>query len=166
MVGMYISFTVIGLLQALTIFLIWKSKSKMPVKQAENPVEETVGETEWLKEVIRTLEFQCLRIRNAVDKQTDKIHYTEMKLAPKHYLGGDERLLNALSEEQKALVEEFYRLYQTYLQQHWFTKKGTLKTVFSGNDSLPDSDAAQLKYASKELVEKMDAWFIAWRKYL
>lgn len=166
MIEFYIAAAVIAVLQVCTIYLIWKLLRKNPAVSEQLTVSAANESEAWDKEIIRTIELQCLRIRNAVDRQTERIHYTEMKLAPKKILGSDPRLLANLSKEQQALLEEFYQLFDSYLQTHWYSSHGSLKTVFSGSEDNPASDAGKLVRASAHLRENMDAWFITWRAHV
>lgn len=164
--GLYIFLSLIILLQIFTIYLVRRQKEGAAAFQEAHPAAATAEAEEWRNEVIRTLEFQCLQIRNAVDRQTEKIHYTEMKLAPKHSLGADDRLLQALTEEQIALIKGFYQIYHNYLNNHWYTSKGSLKTVFSGAENDLSTDAGKLVQSSRELRGEMDAWFLRWREHI
>ncbi|CAM3715437.1 hypothetical protein [Alkalicoccus chagannorensis] len=161
----WIPISVILGLQLYQLFLL----KKKPVVQSEEPAESSASieldDAAYQEEIRRVIELHCLRIRNAVDRQTEKIHYTEMKYAPQTLPGGDQRLLEELDEEEKALTEEFFRLYFTYLRNHWYSPKGRLKSVFSGNESDPDSEAGSLVQESSRLRDQMDAWFLTWRQY-
>lgn len=164
MAGLYVFAAVITILQVCTLYIFWRGFRNKKEEDVPAAGINITGEAEFQQELIRTMELHCLRIRNAVARQTEMIHHTEMKLAPKELPGADERLLEFLSDEQKVLIEEFENLFHTYLQSHWLSSRGELKTVFSGSADHPGSDAAKLMYASKTLRDQMDKWFISWRE--
>lgn len=110
----------------------------------------------WRNEVKRTIELQCLSIRNAVAKQTIDIHQTEMDLAPKAYLFDEEILKEVYHPEQLNILTEFLSTFHKYLELHWYTKERRMKTVFTGRISNIDSEAGRMVYRSKLVVNEFD----------
>ncbi|AOM82756.1 hypothetical protein [Salisediminibacterium beveridgei] len=110
----------------------------------------------WRNEVKRTIELQCLSIRNAVAKQTIDIHQTEMELAPKSFLFDDDILKEVYQPEQLDILNEFLSTFQKYLELHWYTKERRMKTVFTGRISNIDSEAGRMVYRSKLVVNEFD----------
>lgn len=110
----------------------------------------------WRDEVKRTIELQCLSIRNAVSKQTVDIHQKEIEFAPRHFLFDEDVLQEVYNEKELDLLKTFLATYHKYLELHWLTKEQRLKTVFSGRISNVDSEAGRMVYRSKVVVNEFD----------
>lgn len=128
-----------------------------PVYSRTSPMSEhPMVYQKWREEVKRTIEYQCLSIRNAVVKQTIDIHQKEMELAPKAFLFDEEILREVYPPEQLDILNEYLATFHKYLELHWYTKERRLKSVFSGRISNIDSEAGRMVYRSKLVVNEFD----------
>lgn len=115
-------------------------------------------EKDWHEEISRTIELQLLKIRNAVQKQTYSIHKKEIELTPNFLLFDDEILASIYIEDQLIIINKYLQTYNDYLLRFWYTKEGTLKTVFSGSINNPNTEVGQLVAVSNEICSQMDQW--------
>ena len=148
--------------QLLILFILFKNRSFAKPNQKESTkhskqIDERLDHV-WEEEVKRTVELQLMRIRNAVQKQTTSIHKKEIELAPKSFIYDDQMLTKVYKEEQRMILYTFISSFNTYLDRFWYSKKGQLKTVFSGKTDNPETQAGQLAQASHELCHQMDLW--------
>ncbi|WP_416149657.1 hypothetical protein ACM26V_01280 [Salipaludibacillus sp. HK11] len=154
--------TLIFITQLLILFIIFKKMSlanKTELESVGKPVKDNeLLENDWEEEVKRTVELQLMRIRNAVQKQTNSIHKKEIEIAPKSLIFDDKILIKVYNEEERALLYTYISSFNTYLERFWYTKNGTFKTVFSGSTGNPETHAGQLSRASHELCQHMDLW--------
>ena len=168
------AFSIVVILQFLILFFLWAlyrkpvsvpaaAKSAPPAKtMPPDPKMESSQnrhpfvDEKWREEVKRTVELQCLSIRNAVFKQTIDIHQREIELAPKSFLFDEDILEEVYTAEELAVLNTFMDLFQTYLNHHWYTSQQQLKSVFSGRISNVESEAGKLVHRSKYLCSNMD----------
>jgi len=149
--------------QLITLLILYNNRRITQEKQNELPTNskqinnETLNQ-QWEEEVKRTVELQLMRIRNAVQKQTTSIHKKEIELAPKSFIYDDQQLRKIYNEEQRSILHTYISSFNTYLDRFWYSKKGQLKTVFSGKTDNPETQAGQLAQASHELCHQMDHW--------
>jgi hypothetical protein len=107
-------------------------------------------------ELTATVLLKMFAIRNAVQKQETNIHVKVIENAPKEF-GIDEQLLNKyFSNQHIALINEYWKLFDDYLNNYWVTKNGKLKTVFSGVIEKKSGDVGELMRGSEQLVLKLD----------
>ncbi|SER44338.1 hypothetical protein [Salisediminibacterium halotolerans] len=136
------------------------TKPLTPAQQTRPVQEEFLSnealDAEWREEVKRTVEYQCLNIRNAVFKQTVDIHQREIELAPKHFLIDRDVLVDVYSRNELAIIDGFLRSFHHYLEEHWYTTDRQLKSVFPGSISNTQSEAGKVVYRSKQLTAEFD----------
>ncbi|ADH99686.1 hypothetical protein [Salisediminibacterium selenitireducens] len=129
---------------------------KVHYRQAPPMPDHPIVHQKWRDEVKRTIELQCLSIRNAVSKQTVDIHQKEIEFAPRQFLFDEDVLQEVYDQEERDLLKTFLETYHKYLELHWLTKDQRLKTVFSGRISNVDSEAGRMVYRSKVVVKEFD----------
>ena len=129
---------------------------KIRYRQAPPMPDHPIVHQKWRDEVKRTIELQCLSIRNAVSKQTVDIHQKEIEFAPREFLFDEDVLQEVYDQEERELLKTFLATYHKYLELHWLTKEQRLKTVFSGRISNVDSEAGRMVYRSKVVVKEFD----------
>ncbi|UCZ54714.1 hypothetical protein LGQ02_08205 [Bacillus shivajii] len=112
--------------------------------------------TSWQEEVQRTVELQCMQVRNAVQKQTHQLHKKEIELSPKRLSVTNDELFVVYNENQIQAIDAFWREYQSYLQKYWLTKDENVRTVFRGSEDDPQSESAKVIYASKQLTKRLN----------
>lgn len=162
------------ILQSATIVFVWlvyrrpvtiiSENKDTPLKEKRQNSTETTEtfrphpmvEQKWEEEVKRTIEYQCLSIRNAVFKQTIDIHRREIELAPKDFLFDREILIRIYTPNELDIIDRFIQTFDAYLAECWYTKDGKLKTVFSGRISNVHSEAGNLIHRSKYLTQELD----------
>ncbi|SER46203.1 hypothetical protein [Salipaludibacillus aurantiacus] len=150
--------TFIFISQLIIIYLL--IKKRVYVKKSFSPEAEENSRNiyELDDERKRTIELQLLRIRNAVQKQTEDIHNKEIELAPKSLIFDTNTLKELYPPDQQALIHSFMNSFNNYLDRYWYTDKGKLKTVFRGAAHKTDTEAGKLVLASRELCHDMDQW--------
>jgi hypothetical protein len=149
--------TSIFICQLMIIYLLIRKRvyNKKSSPETEGTLE---GVYELEEERKRTIELQLLKIRNAVQKQTEDIHKKEIELAPKSLIFDNYTLKDLYPPDQQALIHSFMHSFNNYLDRYWYTDKGKLKTVFRGAAHKTDTEAGKLVLASRELCHDMDQW--------
>ncbi|UTR14578.1 hypothetical protein MM221_18805 [Salipaludibacillus sp. LMS25] len=153
------SLLLIFLTQLYSVYLLLQrgkiihSENEVTEKNISKPLDRPV---DYEDEMRRTVELQLLRIRNAVQKQTEGIHKKEMELAPKGTIIPEETLKNIYSKEEFNTVKTFMEIFNSYLNRFWYTKNGSIKTVFPGTPDNKDSEAGRVIQRSHELCHDMD----------
>ena len=168
-----IGFLVIGLMIRRKKERTTAQTSKRPEQQQGPPLrfqeappmpDHPIVHQKWRDEVKRTIELQCLTIRNAVSKQTVDIHQKEIEFAPRRFLFDEDVLQEVYDQDERDLLKTFLATYHKYLELHWLTKEQRLKTVFSGRISNVDSEAGRMVYRSKVVVKEFDRLLSELRK--
>ncbi|MBU9724013.1 MULTISPECIES: hypothetical protein [Bacillaceae] len=113
---------------------------------------------QWKDELKRTVELQCMEVRNAVQKQTVDIHKREIELSPKELSISENQLNKIYSFEQLMILNNFWEAYHTYIHKYWLTKNGEIKGVFQGTKVDPSSEISLLIGQSKLLTTQMNHW--------
>ncbi|MFN7252117.1 MAG: hypothetical protein ACK4M9_15150 [Anaerobacillus sp.] len=107
-------------------------------------------------ELTATLLLKMFAIRNAVQKQGTNIHVKVIENAPKE-IGIDAQLLKKyFSNQNIAIINEYWQLFDDYLNNYWVAKNGKFKTVFSGVIEKKSGDVGELMRGSEQLVLKLD----------
>ncbi|SDY60483.1 hypothetical protein SAMN05421736_102391 [Evansella caseinilytica] len=140
-------------LDRIKTIILTLSKKEEEAKEAQDGEPD---EDAWEEEMKRTVELQCLAVRNAVYKQTIDLHKKEIEYAPRKLTVPDQSLAALYSEEQRKTIHAFWTAYERYLQNHWYTDSGKIKTVFKGQTTDPDSEAGKLTGVSKQLTAYFD----------
>ena len=142
--------------------LKWKSVEENVQKKSPSSVESDEShvyemEEKWKEEIRRTVQLQCMTIRNAVQKQVDGLHAKEIQYSPRALSIPDEKLRQVYSEEQIDELKSYWSHYKHYINSFWLTSNGTVRTVFSERDALRISQESQkLTYhLNEELREIM-----------
>ncbi|MCE7791073.1 hypothetical protein K8O68_01415 [Salipaludibacillus sp. CUR1] len=150
--------TCIFISQLIIIYLLIKERVYLK-KSSSSEAEENSGHVYELEdERKRTIELQLLRIRNAVQKQTEDIHKKEIELAPKSLVFDTNSIKDLYLPDQQMLIHSFMNSFNNYLDRYWYTDKGKLKSVFRGAAHKTDTEAGKLVLASRELCHNMDQW--------
>ncbi len=106
---------------------------------------------EWEEEIKRTVELQCMQVRNSVQKQCTQLHKKEIELAPQE-LSIPSTLISAVyNKEEEIMIEQFWLAYRNYLNKHWLTTNGNIRSVFRGTE-----EVNEIHYASKQLTKKLN----------
>lgn len=164
-IGTYVLLAIVIFLQSFILYHLLKQAKKLQnaLSSHDNILPENKPESllvmDFDEEVRRTTELQWLRIRNAIQKQTQDIHKKEMELAPREFLFSTESLSRVFNEQQMESILSFSKAYQQYLDRFWYTKNRQLKSVFKGETTDPQTEAGQLVRSSHELCHQMDLWF-------
>ena len=109
-----LTFTI--LIQTIHFFYIKIKFNKIlkPCKEqsiSHNP-DSKFKEISWNTEVKRTMELQCMSVRNAVQKQTVEIHKKEIELAPREPSLTSDQIKDVYSTEQIKTIQLFWLEYE------------------------------------------------------
>ncbi|GAE25652.1 hypothetical protein JCM9140_1659 [Halalkalibacter wakoensis JCM 9140] len=97
-------------------------------------------------------------VREAVAKQQSVIHASAIEHTPRHHNLSSSELSAVCSAEEAIILHKFWTAYQDYLQTHWLTKDGKIKTVFRGKPEEVETELGFLHHSSKMLVQQFDQW--------
>ncbi|MDQ0257698.1 hypothetical protein J2S74_005160 [Evansella vedderi] len=106
----------------------------------------------WKNEVRRTVELQCMMVRNAIQKQIVDIHMKEIQIAPRSLSIPYKTLEEIYTTEQLEIIVEFWQSYNEYLNKYWLTSSQNIKSTF------PQQQVSQLVASSKQLTYQMNQW--------
>lgn len=157
----YAIFTIIGLFILLFIRKLMIEIKKLnktneqllqTFKQNGHSLEEYKKvEKEQLKEELHSYIYvQALQVRDAVYKQTNDLFQQAIEDAPKSHGLTIKQLSTMFTNEQIESIEQFWFLFNNYLNKYWLTDQGTYKTVF------PNKELQQIQQESKQLVKLLD----------
>lgn len=146
------------------LFLVWKllkytkkltncSEQLLNILQKNDRLLENIekmNREEQKAKVFSHVFSQALIVRNAVYKQTDDLYFAEIEKAPKTCEIGEQQLKTLFSPRQSEAISKFWALFQEYLQKHWYTREGKLKTVFRS------SELEAMQADSKRLIKQLD----------
>ncbi|WP_368504585.1 hypothetical protein AB3N04_02555 [Alkalihalophilus sp. As8PL] len=115
---------------------------------------------ELVKEQRTHMLLLALRIREAVDKQTEDIHARVIEDAPLAHGMSNEEMAGCFSTKQALAVENLFILFRHYVDAYWLTDQKQPKNLFRGTKEDPTSELSQLHNASRQLVKKIDQLLI------
>ncbi|MDG5787659.1 hypothetical protein QA612_09130 [Evansella sp. AB-P1] len=140
-------------------YLFFKiEQSKDSIREENTFFLENDEKNEWKEEVKRTVELQCMTVRNAVHKQTNDLHKKQIELAPRSLTIPMEFLETVYNKSKILILTEFWREYNLYLDSFWLKKNKSIKTVFKGEKDDPTSEINQIMRESEILTKKMNTW--------
>ncbi|MCL7745827.1 hypothetical protein [Halalkalibacter alkaliphilus] len=97
-------------------------------------------------------------IRDVVSKQQFDLHAKLIENSPRNHNVSNSELTKMFSLEQIFIIQRFWTAYHTYLQSHWTSNDGKVKSVFRGNPGDTNSELHKLHQSSKLLVKQFDHW--------
>ncbi|WP_018922165.1 hypothetical protein [Salsuginibacillus kocurii] len=100
---------------------------------------------------------RALTVRRAVKKQTNTLTPTAFEQTPIEPGFQKETLAKCFHANELIAIEQFWDMYQSYLQTYWLTKDRSYKTVFTGQPHDPQSEWNQVVQASKQTLAQLDA---------
>ncbi|PRO66775.1 hypothetical protein [Alkalicoccus urumqiensis] len=144
---------IILILSAGLLLFVFRRKKKTSAAQISPSTEKNILLEE---ERVRAQELTMLRMRNAVLRQSEQPHVTEIRLARGlRFIELPDRALQQISDD-------FLSVFDHYLDSCWLTSDGALRTVFSGISTDTATTLGKMTAASRETAVEMDMLLKRW----
>ncbi|MDQ0299507.1 hypothetical protein J2S78_001927 [Salibacterium salarium] len=108
------------------------------------------------EEIRHHLHMRALQIRDTVYKQTKAPHPRAIEETSTEIGYHSSTLRNMFGPEKSLKMENFFKIYNSYINTYWKTSRGNIRKVFRGKSSEPDNEYDTIKQASFQLLYELD----------
>ncbi len=99
---------------------------------------------------------QALQVREAISKQVNNLHPKLIEDAPISHGLTNRELAEAFDSKQIEAITHFWNLFHQYIETHWKTEQGRIKTVFKGSINIDGSEVHRIHTVSNRLLPQLD----------